>query len=643
MQISKIRIKNFKSFEDVVLELNSLNEPNIVIGKNDSGKSNLLECLNIKKLISNTNEKDSFFDLNKIQEIYFHLKISEEVRKLVENFIFSKENLKLKEEIGNLWIIKFSRKNEDINWKTTISLTGEENINFENVILSDLPIRIRIQLQKFLKEKEKNSDLSIYEENKFLPRNLFFDKKYEYTKILELYDLTLKRINFLKQTIIEKSNFVHIKTSDNLFKLKYSYDWEEFKNQKKLQKFFLSSLSKEEDKNLLKKFFEKKDLKKESFSIVPEYENLLTKVKIMHDDMPVKLDPTIDYKNNQIIFKLKENAGAKYHWFKPEQRGLGFCSSFSLMIEKANLKKINSEKVIRKPSIRNLFLKNRLNPLFKQINWGLFLVDEPETHLHPDRQEKILEQIEQICEKNKVQVVIATHSPHFISRDKFMNTKVLIRRKKGGAKKCKTEVYSNLYEYRKKYEKKKSENENYIKLIESALGLTMRWNFPDKDKRYVLVEGISDYWLLNAIFKAKKNALSFCFYNLDANSKERTIEYCKLLHLPFVVIFDNDRGGLDKIKNLKKRSKVWLQNQEKEIFVTWEKIDETKTNIESFIEFEDQDKFCRLTGKEKEMKINFEKLKETTNKKNWIEKEITEKTRNNFNKMYKMIVDLFEK
>ncbi|MEL6357435.1 MAG: AAA family ATPase, partial [Bacteroidota bacterium] len=44
----------------------------------------------------------------------------------------------------------------------------------------------------------------------------------------------------------------------------------------------------------------------------------------------------------------------------------------------------------------------------------LFLVDEPDSHLHPDRQEKLIQVLKSAAEKKNTQVILATHSPSVV-------------------------------------------------------------------------------------------------------------------------------------------------------------------------------------------------------------------------------------
>lgn len=44
----------------------------------------------------------------------------------------------------------------------------------------------------------------------------------------------------------------------------------------------------------------------------------------------------------------------------------------------------------------------------------LLLVDEPDAHLHPDKQERLIEALEQAAAEFDVQIILTTHSPHIV-------------------------------------------------------------------------------------------------------------------------------------------------------------------------------------------------------------------------------------
>jgi ABC-type lipoprotein export system ATPase subunit len=54
----------------------------------------------------------------------------------------------------------------------------------------------------------------------------------------------------------------------------------------------------------------------------------------------------------------------------------------------------------------------------------LLLVDEPDAHLHPDKQERLIEALEKAAVEFKTQIILTTHSPH-IARAASQNTKLV--------------------------------------------------------------------------------------------------------------------------------------------------------------------------------------------------------------------------
>ncbi len=44
----------------------------------------------------------------------------------------------------------------------------------------------------------------------------------------------------------------------------------------------------------------------------------------------------------------------------------------------------------------------------------LMLIDEPDAHLHPNRQERLIEALEQAADEHKTQIILSTHSPHVV-------------------------------------------------------------------------------------------------------------------------------------------------------------------------------------------------------------------------------------
>jgi energy-coupling factor transporter ATP-binding protein EcfA2 len=54
----------------------------------------------------------------------------------------------------------------------------------------------------------------------------------------------------------------------------------------------------------------------------------------------------------------------------------------------------------------------------------LVLIDEPDAHLHPDKQERLIEALERAAREFDTQIVLTTHSPH-IARAATSNAKLV--------------------------------------------------------------------------------------------------------------------------------------------------------------------------------------------------------------------------
>lgn len=54
----------------------------------------------------------------------------------------------------------------------------------------------------------------------------------------------------------------------------------------------------------------------------------------------------------------------------------------------------------------------------------IMLIDEPDAHLHPDKQERLIEALERAAREFKTQIILTTHSPH-IARAASSNTKLV--------------------------------------------------------------------------------------------------------------------------------------------------------------------------------------------------------------------------
>ena len=129
MQITQIKIKNFRLLKDVEFELN--NDLNVIVGKNNSGKTSILYCLD--KFLNNTSFR--YEDLNIDMQNELELLVIDE-EKTEDEFnnkdlkIYLELNIKY-DETDNISILsKLMTDLEDDS--NTVHLCFEYYISFDN-------------------------------------------------------------------------------------------------------------------------------------------------------------------------------------------------------------------------------------------------------------------------------------------------------------------------------------------------------------------------------------------------------------------------------------------------------------------------------------------------------------------------------
>lgn len=124
---------------------------------------------------------------------------------------------------------------------------------------------------------------------------------------------------------------------------------------------------------------------------------------------------------------------------------------------------------------RRLFMVARFRYLAEKNkgNNVIFLIEEPETYLHPSAQEDLLKAFRDLSYDN--QIIITTHSPIFAGATDY-NALLL----------CKKEGQS-VYEYATEETK-----QGFIQNIISELGIKPSYNLRDYHEKIVFVEGIND-------------------------------------------------------------------------------------------------------------------------------------------------------
>ena len=390
MKIRKIRLANFRCYkEEITVDLNDLN---VFVGKNDIGKSTILEALDI------------FFNENK------------GVIKIDKDDV----NKKSKDE-GNTEI-KITIVFEDLPESLTIDSTNPTSLAEEYLLQSDGNLEIIKKYPDAGKEKvfikanhPTNSNCS----------NLLLKKNAELKKLLadniECEDKT-------KNAVIRKAIWGHYSDDLQLNEIEIELakedaknTWEQLKNYMPLYSFFQSDRKNSDGDSEIQnpmKFAVQEILKDE------ELRTTLNKVAV------------------EVETKLKEVAGKtleKLNEMNPE-----IANSLTPVIPTAeSLKWVDVFKSVsitgdedipinkRGSGIKRLILLNffraeaERRQQEKHVPDIIYAIEEPETSQHPSHQRKLIEAFIELSKTDNTQIILTTHSPSIVKLLEFEHLKLI--------------------------------------------------------------------------------------------------------------------------------------------------------------------------------------------------------------------------
>ena len=550
MYLKSLEIKNFRKFGDknnIVEFINSQdisenNEINIaqnttlIIGKNNSGKTTIIEALDIL-----VNNKFSASDFN-----FFYLK------KLFESYKNKNQNNQFPE----------------IEFKLIINLEKNENDDITNLVplmtledLDDTEIELKIKIvlkeeQKFLDEFKKIMNKKILETEKFLKiigqmNKIGYKTKFYRNDDIEIEDFKLDK---LMNVVTIKANNVSDKNSlKNAFNKIISYRFNE-KHPKS------NEMKKEEIENELDKLNKKITKiidKKQTKDINHTLSNVISQnnLKIfLNSDLSLDkaLNNLINYQYLDKGIPIPEN-----------QFGLGY-TNFVMII--ANL--------------IDYIDKHEGNMSNSKIN--LICIEEPETYMHPQMQELFIKYINDAInnlllkedKKNlNSQLVISTHSSHILnskihSGDGFDNINYVTF--KNNESKIIILSDKKLKDIIPEDKKKKEQDEKLkiLKFIKKHVKFKVSELF--FSDAIILVEGNCEYNLL-PLYIDKNEKLKqkyITFLNIGGAHAFKYRGLLKLLEIPSLIITDldieredtEDVSQIEKIEKELKTSNKTLEN-----------------------------------------------------------------------------------
>lgn len=517
MKIEKIRIKNFKSIidsGDIYLE----SDMTILAGKNESGKTNILEALEaFNKTIKFNFEYTSllFPKQETIIAITFVL-LREEV------LWFSKRTKLLIENLPDFLKVTITKSNGQVYKIDEDSqiILGFNNSHFIYDDLVGVPNAINKQVE------ELNS---IYE--KATNAKLYFPVLKNGEKFLN-YLRSHKR-NSLPESLIKSR---YLTTYNTIFStidgaastyVSYILKWGVLIDMLPHFIFFKSF-----DNLLPDEFLIKDGLQNKIGQFVTKQLGLSVLTFITSDD------------RNKIKAKTKLNKELEGHYLKNWSQDKAYVQ-IEYDGEKATVWIIEDGEFFR-PSQRSKGKQGHLSFFFsieadfQEGNTNIILIDEPGFYLHAKAQVDIYNKLIEISKKG--QIVFTTHSPYLMNSEEIHRIRLV---KKENIE-IGTIVDGGLIF--------KSDKETLTPIF-TAIGIGLNQGIVSLDKKYnIVVEGLSDYFYLN-IFKRVFNLENINFISGGGSGNMGNMgAILSGWGTEVLYLFDKDQGGEDGIKKLKKWS-----------------------------------------------------------------------------------------
>lgn len=224
----------------------------------------------------------------------------------------------------------------------------------------------------------------------------------------------------------------------------------------------------------------------------------------------------------------------------------------------------------------------------------VYLLDEPGTSLHVNAQKELLSLFSHLAEKGN-QVVYTTHSPYMLdtANDGIHRIRAVTKDIQGY-----TRIYKTAYDSRISPDC----THDTLAPVISALGMNLNDTFgPAKDKINIVTEGTSDYIYMCMMAKVlgidpEKYAI------IPSQGASNCVNICAILHgwgCRYIAVFDFDRGGVESGAEVMRKQLIYDLNRHYCFMkpVTQEDIDSkiyrtSSFMVEDVITREEINRFC---------------------------------------------------
>ncbi len=543
MKLNSAKISNYKSFCEKNNRLN-VGEITTIIGKNESGKSNLLEAIgNIKS--------DKSLDTQ-----LFNRKNKNSRTNVSISLVFNLYNYeKDKYGISENTILNINKGNQRY-----ISGGISNYISNDKYYISKLEQIDRCMID-FLKSNnsmlEKDKIKNIVDKIKNIPNELYLNIENDENSIkkiqnryIDLYEEIISIIKYIKNINTLFPEIINI--TNNSLKSKY------FRSNIKENNYMLEILLKCIDYNI----------------------NLLEKYWLSSDESDkINIQDDINEKIN-ILMKIFN----KYYIQEEIVLKVSFDEKSINFLIKSNGANINFEE--RSNGLKwyiEMFLQIYANSIKKEIKNKVILLDEPGVFLHVNAQKELLKLFEFIV-KNNNQIIYTTHSPFMIDNTDLSKIRLIAKDDNGN-----THISNKYY----KYPDDKITMKDTISPLIIAMGSNINYvNFVfNKNKIFIVTEGVSDYNYVMSYLEQKEIVDKYYIIpSTGASNVNNIVSILIGFGCDYRVLLDADKAGRNEYDKLVKT--LYCSNEHIVYVNLIENVDmDNPKTIEDMFSVEDRNKF----------------------------------------------------
>ena len=524
MYLKKIEIKNFRLWKNTSIELEQ--QSTVIVGKNNTGKTSFMDLM----LLFVKNQLPTFDDypLEEREKLYKqvqkYLKQEIDFNNLSSSFLLPSAKM----------YVDYSLENEDENLGFLSPFIIDTDDSITEVCIDATYMFVATQEQfdeLFPKEDLKHNDIES-EIRDQIERNFSYLIKLNFFTINPRYNNKKRKIDY--QEFKDLFPIFPIKAERTM-------DESEISNDSPLKPILTTIFNPQLDRSM------------------EEFKEEVEKLNLLCKNTNQKTQQAI----NESLNKIVQNS-IRFGYPSGEDQKL--IAKSHIELEKQILKSVdlyynNTSGNEALPSTYNglgyknlvkieLQLINFANQLENHINNSIPLVfiEEPESHMHPQMQQRFIEYIEEYCKKisetKKLQIIITTHSSHIVNSTKFEKIRYLQKDN------CTVSV-KNLNDFCKQKDSNKEFLEKYLTLNKCDLF------FADKA---ILIEGTAERLLIPDMIEKLDKAEKFKKNDITLRSQYYTlievggayafkfIPFMRFLKIPALIITDIDSILKDRKK-----------------------------------------------------------------------------------------------